>query len=355
MPRSWFPRVRRSSVSASRSVPFSRSRASVRSGDRWCWSAHPRVMGKTAAVADSVRATRDVATSWVSLDESDRDGRRGPSPPCLNSRPRCTWVVHGKPSRCSPESAPGSRAPGEGVLLETRQRRASTRDHPGIRRELTPALNSGRRFVTSLGEAEALVLDAEVALAAGHHQLVRHRVREALEHASHGTLRPLLHASAALLDYLQNRRSSFGALDHTVERVIALAPQPSSSAIAALTEPERDVLQLLPTMLPVDEIAADLAVSRKHSQDPHTRDLPEARRRQPARHCRTGAPRRPAHRLRRRWGSPVPPAREVKMTEPQPRLTGAGALDDAGRALRSVTVAEASTSRGRAGSSSAQS
>jgi LuxR family maltose regulon positive regulatory protein len=161
--------------------------------------------------------------------------------------------------------AVGARLSGtsECILLEARQRWTSTRD-AGTRRVLGPALDgSNRRFVTSMGEADALVLDAEIALAAGHQQLVRHRVREALQHANdHGTLRPLLSASPALHDYLQERRGSFGPLDHTITRVLARAPRSTSSPATVLTEREQDVLELLPSLQSVDEIAKDLAVSR---------------------------------------------------------------------------------------------
>ena len=124
-------------------------------------------------------------------------------------------------------------------------------------------LDGSLHFLTSVGEADALVLDAEIALAAGHQQLVRHRVRQALQHANHhGTQRPLLNASPALHDYLEERRGTFGALDHTVTWVLARAAPPTSSPATALTEREQDVLELLPTLQPVDEIAEDLGVSR---------------------------------------------------------------------------------------------
>ena len=159
--------------------------------------------------------------------------------------------------------AVGSRLSGssECILLEARQRWASTQD-PATRQVLGPALDGSYQFLTSMGEADALVLDAEFALAVGHQQLVRHRVREALQHANdRGTLRPLLSASPALHDYLQERRGSFGALDRTVKTVLGRAPHPTSAPVTALTEREQEVLELLPTLQSVDEIAKDLAVS----------------------------------------------------------------------------------------------
>ena len=123
-------------------------------------------------------------------------------------------------------------------------------------------LDGSRHFLTSVGEADALVLDAEIALAAGHQQLVRHRVRQALQHANdHGTQRPLPSASPALHDYLEERRGTFGALDHTVTWVLARAAPPTSSPATALTEREQDVLELQPTMQTVEGLAQDLTIS----------------------------------------------------------------------------------------------
>ena len=117
-------------------------------------------------------------------------------------------------------------------------------------------------FVTSLAATEALVLDAEMALAAGQLPLVRHRVRKALRDATdHGTLRPLLGASPTLHEYLEKRRGSFGAHDHIVDRVLAVTLPTRPSSASALTNREREVLELLTTVESVDEIADDLAVS----------------------------------------------------------------------------------------------
>ena len=152
-------------------------------------------------------------------------------------------------------------ATGDGAVIHARHRWASTGD-AGSRRKLAPAIDGSRRFVTSLGAAQALVLDAEMALAAGAQPLARHRVRKALQDAAdHGTLRPLLCASPALHEYLETRRGSFGAHDRLVDRVLAVARQTSTSPAWGLTEREREVLELLPSMRSVAEIADDLAVS----------------------------------------------------------------------------------------------
>jgi LuxR family transcriptional regulator, maltose regulon positive regulatory protein len=161
---------------------------------------------------------------------------------------------------------------GDGDVVRTRQRWSSTHD-PACRRQLAPALDGARPFVTSLAASEALVLDAEIALAAGQHSHVRHRMRDALQDASeHGTLRPLLWASPGLQDYLAKRRGSFGVHDQTVTRILAIAQRPTSSPATALTEREREVLELLPTLQSIDEIADELTVS-PNTVKTHTRAI----------------------------------------------------------------------------------
>ena len=152
-------------------------------------------------------------------------------------------------------------ATGDGAVIHARHRWALTGES-GSRRELAPALDGSRRFVTSLAATQALVLDAEMALAAGTQPVARHRVRRALQDAAdHGTLRPLLCASPALHDYLETRRGSFGVHDRVVDRVLAVARQTGTAPVRGLTDREREVLELLPSMRSVDEIADDLAVS----------------------------------------------------------------------------------------------
>lgn len=161
---------------------------------------------------------------------------------------------------------------GDGNVLQTRHRWSSTRD-PACRRQLAPALDGARPFVTSMAATEARVLDAEMALAAGQQPLVRHRVHEALQDATdHGALRPLLCASSGLHDYLGKRRGSFGAQDHTVARILAVTRQSTSSPTSALTEREREVLELLPTLQSIDEIADELTVSA-NTVKTHTRAI----------------------------------------------------------------------------------
>ena len=188
-------------------------------------------------------------------------------------------------------------ATGDGAVIHARHRWALTGES-GSRRELAPALDGSRRFVTSLAATQALVLDAEMALAAGTQPVARHRVRRALQDAAdHGTLRPLLCASPALHDYLETRRGSFGVHDRSST---ASWPWPGRRAprpCGVSRTGEREVLELLPSMRSVDEIADDLAVSANTVKTRQAGDLPEARRGQPARRGRAGPPGRSARRV----------------------------------------------------------
>ncbi|WP_018332161.1 LuxR C-terminal-related transcriptional regulator [Actinomycetospora chiangmaiensis] len=150
---------------------------------------------------------------------------------------------------------------GDGAVIEARQRWTSSRA-PAARRLLAPALDGDHPFVTALAGTEARVLDAEMALASGQQPLVRHRVREALRDANdHGRLRPLLRASTDLHDYLEKRRGSFGPHDRTVAHVLARSGGTTTTLPSALTEREHEVLELLPTLQSIEEIADDLTVS----------------------------------------------------------------------------------------------
>jgi LuxR family transcriptional regulator, maltose regulon positive regulatory protein len=156
--------------------------------------------------------------------------------------------------------APSVDGTGDGVVLGARELWATRRD-AGARRLLGPALDGARPFVTALAAMEALLLDAEIHLVLGAHPVVRRRVHDALVRASeHGVVRPLVRAAPVLHRYLAEQRGSFGELDGMVDRVLAVAPS-AERPVAPLTEREREVLELLPSMRSVVEIAADLAVS----------------------------------------------------------------------------------------------
>ena len=149
---------------------------------------------------------------------------------------------------------------GEDLLLQARHLWRTNQD-ADARHLLGPA--RGRPFTTALGAVEALVLEAEIALAQwGAHPVVRHRLQEALRQAAaHGVLRPVLRAAPAIHDYLEQRRGSFGELDGVVRHVLSAGPAATRRPVAPLTARERQILELLPSLRSVVEIAEDLAVS----------------------------------------------------------------------------------------------
>ncbi|NMO88294.1 LuxR C-terminal-related transcriptional regulator [Actinomycetospora sp. TBRC 11914] len=150
---------------------------------------------------------------------------------------------------------------GDHAVLRARQRWAATRD-PRARRTLGPALDGSRPCSSPLTEIDARVLDAEIALAAGQHPLVRRRLHEAARYADQrAVVRPLVVASPAVHDHLERHRGSFGELDPLVDRVLSIVHERSPEAAPPLTRREREVLELLPTEQSVDEIAETLAVS----------------------------------------------------------------------------------------------
>lgn len=150
---------------------------------------------------------------------------------------------------------------GDGAVLLARQRWATTGD-PRVRGTLAPVLDGSRPCASPVAAIDARLLDAEIALAAGQQPLVRRRLREAVRRAAQqGVVRPLAAASPGLLERLERDRGGFGEHDHVVDRVLSLAHNRSLGPVPALTEREHDVLELLPTMRSMAEIAEDLSVS----------------------------------------------------------------------------------------------
>ncbi|MCD2194745.1 LuxR C-terminal-related transcriptional regulator [Actinomycetospora endophytica] len=147
----------------------------------------------------------------------------------------------------------------EGAVLRARLLWATGGD-PAARKHLTGVFERRHRLLTSLGVVEALLLDAEIAARLDEHARTRERLHRALELAArYELLRPLLALPETLRDHLAAHRGAFGGLDPLVDRV--LAHTPSHPDLGALTERERAVLELLPTMRSSTEIADDLAVS----------------------------------------------------------------------------------------------
>ena len=121
---------------------------------------------------------------------------------------------------------------------------------------------------------EALLLDCTLALRAGATSRARNTLERAVTlAAATGTLRPLIGAPGEVGALLAARAGHFGDADALVREVLRLRTARRPRPAAPLTEREREVLDLLPTQLSLDEIAEALSVSvntvRSHVRSVH--------------------------------------------------------------------------------------
>jgi LuxR family maltose regulon positive regulatory protein len=122
-----------------------------------------------------------------------------------------------------------------------------------IRAGMVPAL-LGHSLV------EAWLVEASAAVEAGERPAAREAVAQALALSEPlEVLRPFAHADGRVRDLLAQQLGSFGGADAFAERALAVGVDRPTAP--ALSERELTVLGLLPSMLSLDEIAADLAVS----------------------------------------------------------------------------------------------
>lgn len=150
---------------------------------------------------------------------------------------------------------------GEPLLMQVRQQWVASGDR-SQRPLLAPLLEQRGRFRTELGLAEATLADAEFALALGEGPTIRRRLAHALTLAADlDVVRPLLHASEPVRRYLAEHHEGFTEFGELVDRVLAHRPPEDSDPGVALTEREHAVLELLPTLRSVAELAEDLALS----------------------------------------------------------------------------------------------
>lgn len=105
------------------------------------------------------------------------------------------------------------------------------------------------------------LLETSFAVAAGERPAARRALQSALTVAEPlDALRPFTHAGPGIRELLVHQHGSFGASDAFAERALA-AGAGSGRRQALLSERELTVLGLLPSLLSLDEIAADLTVS----------------------------------------------------------------------------------------------
>lgn len=149
----------------------------------------------------------------------------------------------------------------ESALLQARLEWATGRRPVAARTMLAPALEGGVPALTVLGRIEPFLLDAEIALVRGENARAHERLGQAMAAARQlDAWRPLRDLPVDLVGFAAAQRGSFGDLDAVVDRLTATADA-SQPLVEALTERERAVLERLPTMRSMGEIATDLTVS----------------------------------------------------------------------------------------------
>jgi LuxR family maltose regulon positive regulatory protein len=109
----------------------------------------------------------------------------------------------------------------------------------------------------------AWILECLRTLRVGNRRLAREALRRALTHAERsGVVRPLVTAPVEVADLLSREVGSLAGVDGLAREVLALRARLESGGLAApLTAREAAVLELLPSLLSLDEIAGRLSVS----------------------------------------------------------------------------------------------
>jgi LuxR family maltose regulon positive regulatory protein len=111
---------------------------------------------------------------------------------------------------------------------------------------------------------EAWLLETTLALAAGERPTARRALQSALAHAQPlDALRPFTHAGPGVRELLVHQLGSFGPTDTLAQQALTASTGSAGGhdRHTTLSERELTVLELLPTMLSLDEIATDLTVS----------------------------------------------------------------------------------------------
>jgi LuxR family maltose regulon positive regulatory protein len=108
---------------------------------------------------------------------------------------------------------------------------------------------------------DAWLLETSLAVAAGERPAARRALQSALARAEPlEALLPFTNAGPGIRELLVHQHGSFGASEGFAERALA-AGTGAGTRQSLLSERELTVLGLLPSMLSLDEIAADLTVS----------------------------------------------------------------------------------------------
>jgi LuxR family maltose regulon positive regulatory protein len=133
-----------------------------------------------------------------------------------------------------------------------------------IRDSLAPLLDGDELPLVRWLSGAAWVVECQRTLRIGNRRLARDALRRALAHAERsGVVRPLVTAPAEVADLLSREVGSLGGADSLARDVLALRAglEPGGPTAPPLTAREAAVLELLPSLLSLDEIAARLDVS----------------------------------------------------------------------------------------------
>jgi LuxR family maltose regulon positive regulatory protein len=108
---------------------------------------------------------------------------------------------------------------------------------------------------------DAWLLETSIAVAAGERPAARRALQAALAVAEPlDALRPFAQAGVGIRELLVHQHGSFGASEEFAGRALAVGAG-QATPHASLSERELTVLRLLPSLLSLGEIAADLTVS----------------------------------------------------------------------------------------------
>ena len=133
--------------------------------------------------------------------------------------------------------------------------------HDHARTLLRPALDATTPALLPHTQVDAWLLETTLAMAADERPTARRALQTALALAEPlEALRPFTHTGPGVRELLVHQLGSFGTTETFAQHALA-AGTPAENRHTTLSERELTVLELLPSMLSLDEIATDLTVS----------------------------------------------------------------------------------------------
>jgi LuxR family transcriptional regulator, maltose regulon positive regulatory protein len=140
---------------------------------------------------------------------------------------------------------------------------ASVSRYDAARGHLRPLLDGSAEAVRPWVLVDAWLLECHIALRLGGHARAREALQCALEYADQlGALRPLVGAPAEVAALMARQLPGLGRLTGVAEESLGLRRERAAGPPEVpLTNRERAVLALLPSLMPLGEIAEELSVS----------------------------------------------------------------------------------------------